>query len=444
MAKVLIFSQDVIGKTMAGPGIRYWEFANAVAKHHDVTLAAPNVPDISTTAFTITSYHNQAVGKFLGGYDVIITQSVSPAMAYIARRHNTRIILDYYDPILLENLEVYRNFPIQTQQAKNSRFLSDLKLSLTIADSVICASDKQRDLWIGSLMAMNRITPEAYLQDETLHRLIDIVPFGIADAEPKKNADGFRTRLGIKPKDTVIIWGGGIWNWFDPLTLIKAVAKLNSDRSDIKLVFMGLKHPNDDVPEMEMASKAVELAKKLGLYDKHVFFNYGWVAYDERQNHFLEADIGASTHFKHLETRFSFRTRILDYFWTELPVLATEGDSMADLIAQRNLGIVVPYEDVDATAQAIQRLADDKNLVKSIKTNLKIVRNEFRWGKVTGPIIQAIAQTSSKPSRLTMGELKQIVGLYQRSLNDIRKERGLVPVVTNIAKKAYKLSLGRN
>ena len=37
--------------------------------------------------------------------------------------------------------------------------------------------------------------------------------------------------------------------------------------------------------------------------------------YDERADYLLDADVGVSTHFPHIETEFSFRTRILDYLW---------------------------------------------------------------------------------------------------------------------------------
>src|SRR5664280_3299763 len=45
--------------------------------------------------------------------------------------------------------------------------------------------------------------------------------------------------------------------------------------------------------------------------------------YTERSDHLLDADVGVSTHFDHVETEFSFRTRILDYLWTGLPIVAT-------------------------------------------------------------------------------------------------------------------------
>src|SRR5206468_237233 len=83
-------------------------------------------------------------------------------------------------------------------------------------------------------------------------------------------------------------WGGGIYNWFDPLTLLRAVDKLRRRLPEVRLYFLGLKHPNPQVGEMKMADDAVALADELGLVGTHVFFNEDWVEYDDRQNYLLE------------------------------------------------------------------------------------------------------------------------------------------------------------
>src|ERR1022692_1982065 len=36
---VLVQTEDVVGATMAGPGIRYWELSRRLAERHPVTLA---------------------------------------------------------------------------------------------------------------------------------------------------------------------------------------------------------------------------------------------------------------------------------------------------------------------------------------------------------------------------------------------------------------------
>ena len=57
-----------------------------------------------------------------------------------------------------------------------------------------------------------------------------------------------------------------------------------------------------DVPEMAMASRAVSLSEELGLRDRTVHFNMEWVPYDRRQDFLLEASLGVSMHFEHVET----------------------------------------------------------------------------------------------------------------------------------------------
>src|SRR5207237_1289819 len=137
---------------------------------------------------------------------------------------------------------------------------------------------------------------------------------------------------GIGEDDKVILWGGGIWEWFDPLTLIQAVDRIRQTRPEVKLFFMGVKHPNPLVPEMEMTARAIALARELGLEGSAIFFN-DWVPYEERGSYLLEADVGVSLHFDHLETRYSFRTRVLDYIWAGLPVVCTAGDAVGEMVA---------------------------------------------------------------------------------------------------------------
>ena len=175
---------------------------------------------------------------------------------------------------------------------------------------------------------------------------------------------------GIGPDDQVILWGGGIYNWFDPLTLLRAVDKLRARAPGVRLFFLGLKHPNPNVPEMRMAVETRRLSDQLGLTDTHVFFNEGWVAYDDRQNFLLEADIGVSTHLDHVETEFSFRTRILDYLWASLPVVATGGDSFGDIIDAYGVGLTVPPGDVDALEAALFRLLDEPELAQACRRSI--------------------------------------------------------------------------
>ena len=85
---------------------------------------------------------------------------------------------------------------------------------------------------------------------------------------------------------------------------------------------------------------------------------------------------------------------MLDYLWASLPILATKGDSFAELISQYELGKVVPYQDEEALAQAILALLDHPEKIQLIKQNIAKIRERFYWLSVTEPLKQMISRLS--------------------------------------------------
>ena len=398
---------------MAGPAIRYWEFAQALSKHSDVTLSTPNVPDIQSETFTIKPRTMYSFLKEIPKADVIVTQLISHGMAWIAKRHGIRIILDAYDPIPLEVLEIFKFSHSSVRNYKNQYIVNLFILSFQMADAFLCANIQQRDLWTGLLMGLKRITPNAYLADPKLRDLIDIVPFGLSESRPKHSGNGLRKMFNLKETDKVILWGGGIWNWFDPLTLIKAVNQLALEGCPVHLVFMGIKHPNEAVGPMKMAADAVQLAKDLNIFNKYVFFNFGWTPYQQRQDFLLDADIGVSTHSEHLETRYAFRTRLLDYIWAGLPILATTGDSFSGMIESEKLGVVVPYEDTQSIVQAIKKMLMDPILMQNMRDNLERIRSEFYWDTLVEPIERMTKELTSRPKKkMSFRDARQVFSSF--------------------------------
>jgi hypothetical protein len=141
---------------------------------------------------------------------------------------------------------------------------------------------------------------------------------------------------------------------------------------------------------MAMGPRALQLAGDLDVLGRRVFFNDGWVPFDDRVGYLLEADVGVSTHFRHLETAYAFRTRMLDYIWAGLPILCTEGDTLADLVKARDLGEVVPPDDPDAIASAIEWLRDDGRRA-TCAANLRELAGELTWDRVLRPVVDFLA-----------------------------------------------------
>ncbi len=258
--RILVICQDYIGKSMAGPAIRSWEFANSLTKENDVTLLCPNKPSISPKKFKIRMNTRKALLQGMRQSDVLISQKITPKIARLAKKHQTRLILDAYDIISIESLEANRPEKMRDREIINKILLIEQSFSFIYADGIICASEKQRDYCIGVLSTLNRIVPLHYDKDNSLRKIIDVVPFGLSSTAPVKTKSNIlNKKFGIKETDFVLLWGGGIWNWFDPLTLIEAVNKTPKS-ANVRLVFMGIDHPNKYIPRMAMVKKAIDKA----------------------------------------------------------------------------------------------------------------------------------------------------------------------------------------
>ena len=366
---VLVVTGEPLGASMAGPAIRAVEIARCLADEHDVTLATLGSCDLGSETFTITGAVGHALRTLVERADLIVFQGLLLTHYPWIADASAALVADIYDPFHLETLEQERARPMGDRLEISDATVTALNLQLTRADFFLCASEKQRDFWLGQLAGQGRVNPFTYDQDQSLRDLIDVAPFGIPEGAAKQHRHGLRGTIpGIGMTDKVVLWGGGVYNWFDPLTLISAIDLMRAEVPDVRLVFMGMKHPNPGVPAMEMAQRARELSAALGLTGSHVFFNESWVPYEERADVLLDADIGVSCHFDHVETEFSFRTRILDYLWAGLPIVCTQGDAFGDLVDRERLGTAVPPEDPpvwllrsspsSSTSRSVRRLED--------------------------------------------------------------------------------------
>lgn len=387
-AKVLVITPDVLGDKMAGPAIRAFEIAKALHPVSSVTLVSTVGNTLSGYDFPIHYVNEDQLRSEVNAHDVLVIQgTVLTSFPWIVEA-DVIIIADIYDPMQLEILEQGKEFPPAERMEHTLNTVEVLNVQIERADFMMCASEKQRDLWLGQLGALCRINPYTYDTDPSLRALIDVVPFGIQDEAPTQLNHGIKgTVAGIEKDDKVILWGGGIYNWFDPLTLIRAVGRLSASHPDLKLYFLGAQHPNPHVPAMRMVTEARSLADELGLLEQHVFFNQEWVKYEERADYLLDADLGVSTHFDHVETAFSFRTRILDYLWAGLPIVATEGDTFAGVIREHQLGLVAAPEDVDALASAIEVALYDTAARAKFIQNVKEYRDRMAWSRTLEPLV---------------------------------------------------------
>lgn len=388
--RVLVITGDPLAAKMAGPAIRAWNISEKLAEEHDVRLVSTSSSSISHPAFAVSAVPRpDGLREHEAWADIVIFQGFAMSSAPWLARSKKIIVCDIYDPMHLEQLEQTRGQDSIQRSADVASTTNVLNQQLARGDFFLCASDKQRDFWLGQLAAVGRLNPQTYDADSSLTSLLAVVPFGLTSTAPVQTRHAIKGVVpGIAETDKVIIWAGGVYNWFDPLTLVRAVDLLRHDHPDVRLYFLGMRNPNPHVPEMRMAAATRDLADELGLTDRFVFFNQGWVDIDDRQNYLLDADVGVSTHFLHVETAFAFRTRMLDYLWASLPIVATQGDTFGELVAAEGLGVAVPDEDVPALAKALSQALYDEDFAAFCRSNVERVRERFTWERALEPLLQ--------------------------------------------------------
>ncbi|MFV2197047.1 glycosyltransferase family 4 protein [Nocardiopsis sp. LOL_012] len=110
---------------------------------------------------------------------------------------------------------------------------------------------------------------------------------------------------------------------------------------------------------------------------------YGFVPNDRALRMCAGALAGVSLLHDAPNYRHSMPTKIVEYMAHGLPVVTTANPIATTLVAERDegpAGLVVPFDDVPAAAEAVLRLREDADLRKAMaRTGHAITRSSFHW-----------------------------------------------------------------
>ena len=167
--RALVVSNDHVGKTMAGPGIRSYHFAVQLARDFDVTLVVPFETDLTDVPFEVVHdnpWDPARMSARVRGYDVVVTQHLPVSTMRALARLPTRVIYDLYSPATLEQLP----FDAREEHSEYRDAMAQLnsltqEAALATGDAFVCASEKQRDFWLGALASARRLDRVSYQRD---------------------------------------------------------------------------------------------------------------------------------------------------------------------------------------------------------------------------------------------------------------------------------------
>ncbi len=384
-----------VDKNLVGTAVIYKKIAEIFRQEkYQVILVGPEVSDIQEEGIEAVVYEEKNNSRLIKSADVVVFGAYPPPAPLQEAYRQKKIIITYLWSIAPIGSLEFKDFKNSEEQAKLHRYISaSYNLSLLLSDKIFCRDEGVKKLVLGSLISLGRVNLENYRTDRQLKNILEVAPFGIdkkanSGVNKKSPNQGKGHYRGIYPEigknDFILIWNGGIWNWNDGQTLIKAMATLKNEK--IKLIFQGFKHPGKGKTLSKEAKSCLALAKKLKVADRTVFFTENWVPYQERASFLQESDAGIVTSPNIPEANLFFKTRIYDYLWAELPIILNDCEAFADLVQEKKLGLVVKTGDAVDLAEKITRLSRDVRLRQDIKKNIRKFKQEIAWENTLAPI----------------------------------------------------------
>lgn len=352
MTRVLLLCPEPLGHGQpAGIGIRFLEMANVLAADgHAVTLRSP---DDSLTP--------ESIARLTEENDVAVVQG-HIANELFAHGKPLPAVVDLYDPYIVENLHYYSERGAEVFHHDHATLMS----SIARGDFFLCASEAQRLFYLGVMLAAGRVNPVSF---ESLGDLIAIAPFGVQPPRPASAHQGHD------------ILFGGIYDWYDPIAAIDAVAAARRIIPDVTLTFTT--HPNPSITPQGKAAEAIEHVGRRGHRD---FIRFEpWVAYDKRGEFFERFAMALLTFGPSIETDLSMRTRVFDYLWGGLPVVTSPAPGTDEVL--RRYGAGVPAEAGTFTEAVISLLLDERRLASMREGAARFVA-DHQWERVLAPLRQ--------------------------------------------------------
>jgi glycosyltransferase involved in cell wall biosynthesis len=386
MTRVALLCSEPIRAEMAGIGIRYLELARRLPRPGlEVVLVSPAEPgEAPALPCPVRRFARGGLPGILADCDAAVAQG-QLANDLLLELPLLPTAIDLYDPWLVENLSYHRTLGFDPWRNDHATWV----LQLSRGDFFLCSSQEQRLYYLGFLTALGRVNPERLEADPDLARLIAAVPFGIPTELPPHRAFLEPPAAGERR-----LLFGGLYDWYDPWTLLAALERLEELPWSLFLI----RNPNPQATPQELLGRVEEWCRRRGWWQSRVRL-LPWVPAERRYDLLRDVDLLVAPHRSSLETRLSLRTRFLDALAVGCPVVVSEGGTVAALVARHEAGWVVPQERPEALAAALrQALGEPVEVARRVAAGRRLAEG-FAWEAVLAPLVEFCREPRRDPTR---------------------------------------------
>jgi glycosyltransferase involved in cell wall biosynthesis len=376
--RVVVLAPEPIRPKMAGMGIRALELARVLAENFEVRLLVPNAPAEAPSAKGVTVVEappgSEAFHSEIRDCRAALVSGHAANYFFLAAPH-VPVAVDWYDPFLIENFQYLESLGENVEANDRAAW----NLALCRADLFICASEEQRLFYLGMLVQGGRVHAGLLQKDRGAESLVRTVPFGVDPAPPADPAAS-RRLIGGSPGDPVLYFGG-LYDWHDPEPLFQIWPALLEEFPTIRLIFS--ENPNPESTPQLVYRSAVATAERRGWTGRSIFF-LPWTPYEQRSALYGASSLAVCACRPGLETRLSFRTRLLDAAAFGLPSISIEGGSLARELAASGAGESV--NDAAELLESIRAHLRSEPRRREASRRAREFVTAFSWSRVVRPL----------------------------------------------------------
>lgn len=407
--KTIIFAHSDVpltkDRTVVGGGMRAWGIATGLAANGvDVTLAyhdkfKKDDDPTEKLGVKLVNWNEDDASDLVESYGSVVLPYHHPTFAKkIIKRleENQQLIFDCNVPFYTEVSARRSKTNAKQEYSDFMNLVEPIRTIFQRADLFICSGDAQQTYYEGVISSAGRINPLTY-ED----KLVIQTPFGISDTKAEAGAEPIDTILKEKgrPKNTKkLLWFGGIYPWFNMNTLIDSIAKIN-ESTPVELVIVGANNPTVD--QTEFTKRYEEMISYLNASKAKAYVTLqDWVPFVERADWYLNADAVIMINEDGLESKYSWRTRAVDYVWGGLPILTNGIDGVSELLIKNDAAIKIPdTTNVKALSSFLNSTLVDAKLLKTTKEKLAEIKDSFTWNTSTQELSERLKKSTVASDR---------------------------------------------
>jgi glycosyltransferase involved in cell wall biosynthesis len=425
--KILILSQGPVPTPehtkVEGGGLRCWGLAkglNVADPSLDITVAYNDsyIKDKYTDNYEnikVKTWKLENIPSLIDEYDSVIVSYCMGDLSTITAnsiRPDQQLVLDCYVPIYVEasardtiNLEnEYYDYYVDVERWDEV---------LKHGDVFLCSSAQQKAYYKGVLSALGRINPVTYGDDS-----IVVTPYGIYRDEPKAKATPISKQIKDKSVKK-ILWFGGIYPWFDLRQLIDAIKILNKS-VPANLVIVGAKNPFNSHPDiLRKYDEVIEYIQETKTEDLVVMQD--WIKFDDRADWYLDSDLVVVINKEGEENKLSWRTRLVDFMWANLPVITNAGDPLGETMIEHKAAIRFSGLNSNAIAKDLENVLHDDKKIKNVKERLSLIKSDYYWDVVTKELADKINEHYQPKDRREFGKFESVGAPKRPSGSKVQK-----------------------